>query len=378
MRVALLLPYAENTVGSQRYRLEQWRPELVRLGLEVSLHYLIQDPALLEGLWQRPPRLTVLRDVLLAGLRRVHEATRLDADVVIVHREATLIGPPVAEWRMARRLPLILDFDDAIWLPPRGGRWSLTAAARMPWKTNWTLRWAAGASAGNSHLADHARRYVDQVAVVPSTIDVRGTYAAVRRHQPASPLTLGWTGSHSTARYLRDILPILRKVGRALPIRLRVIGAQVDDADLDIECLPWRADSEVADLLPMDIGLMPLPDDPWTRGKCGLKALQYMALGIPPVVAAVGVNREIVQNGQNGFLVTDPADWETAIARLADPAVRNAMGGAARRTVEERFSSEVAAERLLGLIERVGPRRGTDSARRLDRRAREGSATNPS
>jgi glycosyltransferase involved in cell wall biosynthesis len=354
MHIAILLPYPADTAGSQRYRLEQWRPDLIALGVDVTTHHLIDDPDLIPGLWRRPPRGAAVRGVIGAGLRRVRDALRLDADVVIVHREATLLGPPVVEWLLARRRPLIVDFDDAIWLPPAGaGAWSLAAALRMPGKLNWTLRWAAGASAGNRYLADHARRYLRDVAIVPSTIDVRRTYTTVRRHGPVSPLTLGWTGSHSTAPYLEAILPQLDSLRRTLAIRLRVIGAAVRHPSLDIECVPWQPGSEVADLLGIDVGLMPLPDDPWTRGKCGLKALQYMALGIPPVVAAVGVNREIVEDGRNGLLVTDPSGWEAAITRLAEPTMRATIGAAARRTVEERYSSGIAAERLLRLSESV-------------------------
>jgi glycosyltransferase involved in cell wall biosynthesis len=134
-------------------------------------------------------------------------------------------------------------------------------------------------------------------------------------------------------------------------MRLLVIGAEVAHNDLNIECRPWQSATEVDDLLLMDVGLMPLTDEEWSRGKCGMKALQYMALGIPPIVSPVGVNQSIVEDGMNGFHARSPNDWSRALKMLRDPAARNRLGMAARRRVEEQYSSHVGAVKLARLLE---------------------------
>ena len=167
---------------------------------------------------------------------------------------------------------------------------------------------------------------------------------------------LGWSGSMGTAPYLVAILPTLAEIARTIPLRLRVIGVEVSHPDLDIELVSWDPESEVEDLLPIDIGIMPLPDDPWARGKCAMKTLQYMGLGIPAIVSPVGVNAKIVNHGVNGFLAQDCSEWYQAVEALRDPQVRNRIGSAARQTVTAGYSSSNGASRFATLLESVAAR----------------------
>jgi glycosyltransferase involved in cell wall biosynthesis len=212
--------------------------------------------------------------------------------------------------------------------------------------------------AGNSIIADFARSSCPNVGVVPTTIDVDGAYARRKQHAPGAELVVGWSGSRTTAQYLEAVLPVLARVAEQVPMRLLVIGAEVDHPGLRIECRPWRSDTEVDDLLDMDVGLMPLVDDEWTRGKCGLKALQYMALGIPCILSPVGVNAEIVTDAENGYWVRTEDDWHRSLDALTDPELRERMGAAARLTVRERYSARVGAEKLAALLRQAVPQRG--------------------
>jgi glycosyltransferase involved in cell wall biosynthesis len=143
----------------------------------------------------------------------------------------------------------------------------------------------------------------------------------------------------------------LLQLRQRVDFELRVIGGEVSLTGLDARCQPWRPASEVKDLAAFDVGLMPLPDDPWTRGKCGLKALQYMALGIPPVVSPVGVNAEIVSDGVDGFHAPTPQSWIDRIGQLvSNPALRARLGGEARRTVEARYSARVHVPRVSAIL----------------------------
>ena len=162
---------------------------------------------------------------------------------------------------------------------------------------------------------------------------------------------IGWTGSATTVEHLRPLLPALARLKRQLDFELRVIGGAVHAEGLDVRNVPWNAATEVEDLRAIDVGLMPLPDDEWSRGKCGMKALQYMALGIAPVVSPVGANATIVRDGANGLHAATDDDWIAALGRLGrDPALRARLGAAARGTVEETYSARVQAPRMAHVL----------------------------
>jgi glycosyltransferase involved in cell wall biosynthesis len=214
-------------------------------------------------------------------------------------------------------------------------------------------------SSGNEHLAAFARRHAPRVTVIPSTIDT--VQYGIRPRPPSARPVIGWTGSATTLPYLAAILPALRRLRARMDFELRVIGGHLDDADLAITNVAWSAATEIEDLRAIDIGLMPLADDEWARGKCGMKALQYMALGIPPVVSPVGVNTTIVRHGVNGVLATMDDEWVARLEELGrDPALRARLGGEARRTVETEYSAAVHAPRMAAVLRdaaaQAGPR----------------------
>jgi glycosyltransferase involved in cell wall biosynthesis len=287
----------------------------------------------------------------LAGYRRRFQHLRqaTNFDLAFVYREATLLGPPVLERRLAGRGPLIFDFDDAIYLPPANpsSRWA--SRLRPLSKTARLCEIATHVTVGNETLAVFARSCSAAVSVVPSTID---TIRYVPRDRPPNPRpVIGWTGSTSTVPYLEMLRGPLLELRRRIPFQLRVIGGMLTVPGLDLDCLPWSPHTEVEDLRPLDVGVMPLPDDAWTRGKCGLKALQYMALGIPPVVSPVGVNRQIVEDGENGLHASTEKEWVDRMALLLSrPDLRKRLGAVARRTVEERYSSRVWVPKVAGVF----------------------------
>jgi glycosyltransferase involved in cell wall biosynthesis len=204
--------------------------------------------------------------------------------------------------------------------------------------------------AGNDVLRDYALRYNSHVSVVPTTIDTEH-YIPQPRRTGGLPI-VGWSGSFSTVQYLALVRPALQTLAQHRPYRLRIIGGSgVTVPGVEVECLPWQAETEVTDIGGLDVGLMPLPDDDWARGKCGLKALQYMALAVPAIVSPVGVNTEIVDHGRNGFLAATQADWVAGLERLlTDPSLRRHMGEAARTTVEDRYSARVVVPKVARIL----------------------------
>lgn len=354
MQVLVLAPFAPGYIPSQRYRIEQWARHLERDGIHFRIspfiddaptriihsrgHFLLKASAMLRGVARTLPR--------AAQVRRY--------DVVFVPREAALVGPPILERVASWSRPVIFDFDDAIWMPQHGSANPRWRWLRYPSKTSTICRIAAHVTAGNDFLAEWARRSNERVTVIPSTIDT-GEYSFRKEHRRTDIPTIGWSGSHSTVGFLREIIPGLVETASRRRFRLLVVGAHIDPVDgLNIECRPWSADREVRDIAEMDVGLMPLPDTPWTRGKCAMKALLYLSLGIPAVASPVGANVDVVRDSETGFLASTPEDWADALTRLLDDeALRGRLGAAGRALVLERYASPLQAARLRSIFESV-------------------------
>ena len=360
MRLLAIVPSLPDTNPCQRYRIEQWEPLLARMGVEVTFR-AFEDEELRAVIYQpgRLPRKAAL--IVRALARRSRQLRDLrDFDAVYVLREAALLGPPFFERRIAASgVPLIFDFDDAVFVPYVSPSNGYLSYLKFPGKTRAICRVAAHVMAGNDYLADYARAVNERVTVVPTTIDTE-RYVALLPKPASDPPVIGWTGSYSTAQHLRTLAPALRQLARRERFRLRVIGPPAFELEgVDLEVLPWRSETEVEDLRPVDIGIMPLPDDPWSRGKCALKALQYMALGLPTVCSPVGVNSVIIRDGENGMLAATDDEWiEKLSTLLGSPDLRERLGRAGRATVEERYSAAAQAPRVYRVIESVvGARR---------------------
>jgi glycosyltransferase involved in cell wall biosynthesis len=357
MRLLAIVPSIYDRNPSQRYRIEQWEPHLRRLGVEIT-YQPFEDDELNRMLYQAgrlPQKASLIVKAIwrrAAGLRNLKEF-----DAVYVLREAALLGPPVFERLIARSgVPFIFDFDDAVferYISPSNGYLSYL---KFPGKTKTICRQAAHVMAGNDYLATYARSVNQNVTVVPSTID---TDKYTIEPRPANdPPIIGWTGSYSTVQHLLTLAGTLRRLAKTERFRLRVIGAPETDLaaleGVDVELLTWRSETEVEDLRPFDIGVMPLPDDRWSRGKCALKALQYMALGVPAICSPVGVNSTIIRDGENGMLASTEDEWiEKLTALLRSPELRQRLGRAGRVTVETQYSPNSQAPRIFKIIESV-------------------------
>ncbi len=262
-------------------------------------------------------------------------------DFVFIHREAAPVGYPLFEWIIAKvwRKKIVYDFDDAIWLPNTSAQNSLVAKIKFHRKTALICKWAYKVSVGNEYLGDYARQFNDQVIYNPTTIDTLHLHNQTQA-QTNKRLVIGWTGSHSTLPYLDFLEPILQRLEKTYDFDFQVIANHPPQLNLkSLVYKPWNKATEIQDLLQFNIGVMPLYDDQWAQGKCGFKALQYMALGIPPLVSPVGVNTQIVQDQENGFVCNTPEEWYQALSKLMQsPELRVKLGARARQTVENHYS----------------------------------------
>ncbi|MDP2958849.1 MAG: glycosyltransferase family 4 protein [Longimicrobiales bacterium] len=341
LRVLALAPYPEGA-PSTRYRIVQMLPALRGLGIEVTLH-----PVVSAADYPAVRRRGALAVAALARSARNLSAvldTAGSYDAVLVQRGMSLLRDRAHLPRLARAgVPLLFDFDDAVFLPqPGGSRW--LEALRNPGGTTEALcRAAARVLAGNAYLADFARSAVGpaeegRVRVVPTAVD---TSDLVPRERVGSLPTLGWVGSDTTVPYLESLAPALRRLTEVVPHRLLVVGGSRRPRlpGATFEFAPWSAEREAELIGSMDVGLYPLDDTPWSRGKCGFKALQYLACGVPCVASPVGVLREIVRPGVTGLHAVGEDEWVESCARLLSGAEeRRRMGEAGRTLVEERYS----------------------------------------
>jgi glycosyltransferase involved in cell wall biosynthesis len=347
MRVLAIVPSVYDTNPSQRYRIEQWEPLLRERGVEITYKPFESDE--LHAVLYKPGRMGEKLRLVGEALRRragdVRGARGFDA--VYLLREAALLGPPVFEWMLARSgVPYVFDFDDAVFVPYVSPSNGYLSYLKFPGKTRAICRMAAHVMAGNDYLADYARAVNGRVTVIPTTVDTERY--RVEPRAPNEVPVIGWSGSHSTAQHLATLKGALRRLAGRVRFRLRVVGVPGFTIEgVEVEAVPWRSATEVEDLRPFDVGVMPLPDDHWSRGKCGMKALQYMGLAIPAVCSPVGVNSEIIRDGENGLLAGTDDEWVEKLASLLDSAEERArLGRAGRATVEARYSAAVQAPRV--------------------------------
>jgi glycosyltransferase involved in cell wall biosynthesis len=360
MKVLAWVPYPLGVAPGQRYRIEQWSPYLGDLGIDVTFQPFA-TPGLARALYE-PGQWLAKAAGMAGGLRRrLSEALEArEYDAVLLQREGSLIGPAWTERLLRARQPAIVyDFDDAIYLPYVSPTNRYLSYLKFPSKTRALCRMAAAVMAGNDHLAAYASRYNDCVSVVPSTVSLREYQPRPQPPRERVPV-IGWTGSHSSLQYLSLVRGPLQELRQRREFRLLIIGVEhYEIPGLEVECRRWSAASEVADLWDMDVGIMPLPDEPWARGKCGMKAIQYMGVGIPAVVSPVGANREIVAHAVTGFHAASAADWvETLDRLLADAVLRQRLGLAARESVRLRYSAESQAPRVAEILRSVASRNG--------------------
>ncbi|TAJ24085.1 MAG: glycosyltransferase family 1 protein [Nitrospirae bacterium] len=341
MRLHFLVPYPRDQAPSQHLKFEQYYGHFARAGYEI-----VHDAFYSRQLYQRLGKRGLLWKacgVLWACVKRLRSLWMAwRSDLVYVCLEAMPIGPPILEWVIVHlfKRPMVYDIDDLIYLKKPGSRDPLPTLFDRRRKVEFLMRSARHVIVCTPHLEKVARSVNVRVARISSTIDTVKYRSRERYDTPC--VTIGWSGSFSTSPYLHLLDNVLRTVQQRHGVAIRVIGdARFSIAGVEVQAIPWRLESEVEDLLGMDIGLYPLPHEEWVLGKSGLKALQYMGLGIPTVLTPIGANLEIVEHGKNGFFADSEEEWTDALTKLIqDSTLREEVGRAGRKTVEDRYSVE--------------------------------------
>lgn len=354
MKVLFLTPYPREG-ASNRYRVLQYLPYLDRAGIRYSVRSFLTTE-FYQILYKPRNYGRKLWYFTIATLRRITDIlSARNYDVVFVHRECYPIGPPIFERLLHwMGVPLIYDFDDAIYLPTARGR--LKNFLKNPQKVNTIIKLSDQVIVCNEYLKRYAEKLNSHVTIVPTPLDTEH-FVPRRRHKNRKSLVIGWVGSHTTTKYLDALIPVLQQLRQDHDFELLLVGADRDITIPGVRVInrKWTLVREVVDFQDIDIGIYPLVDDAWTIGKTGFKTIQYMSVGIPCVVSKVGANKTTIRDGVNGFLATTPEEWVRKLSHLlSDHALRERMGRTGRKTVLERFSTDVNAQVLLRILQQTG------------------------
>jgi glycosyltransferase involved in cell wall biosynthesis len=312
-----------------RFRVEQYFPCLQAHGIEATWH---------------PLRGSLKKKFLLyRGLPRF--------DVVIIQRR--LLSPLEFYWIRRRSTKILFDLDDAVMYrsssshrPHSFSRWL---------KFRWMVKGSDAVTVGNEFLKEEVLK-VDrkkQIFLIPTSIDT-GLYPEKKSLSESPEIILGWIGTKGNLKYLKKLEPVFESLAKRFPnLQLKIVSNDFFDSSfIPVIKKPWRLEDENQDLISFDIGLMPLQDDLWSKGKCGLKIIQYLSVGVPVVCTPVGINGEIVKDGRNGFWATSPQEWVDRLATLiSNPALRLKMGQEGIETVEKGYSLAVTSEKFLQVLE---------------------------
>lgn len=359
MKVLILAPYPSEKAPNQRFRFEQYLPFLEKSGIQFDYKPFWNDEV--WDVFYQPGHLRVKLLGLLHGIfRRKLLLFQLNKyDYVFIHREASPVGPPILEFLIARvwKKKIIYDFDDAIWIKNYSdANKGIAKWLKSHQKVGRICRYSHKVSTGNEFLAHFSKKFNPSTTVIPTTIDAEHHHNRLKPVKTEGKLVIGWTGSHSTIAQLLEIEHELAELQSIHDFDFHVIcNADPAFTRLQYEYIPWSFSSEIEDLIKFDIGIMPLRNTDWERGKCGFKALQYMALGIPVVASAVGVNCEIISDGKDGYLIlpNQPNLWITRLKELlTNSDLRQQLGSAGRQTVVQRYSVESNKEKYLRLFEK--------------------------
>jgi glycosyltransferase involved in cell wall biosynthesis len=343
-RILFLVLHRPNRSPSQRYRFEQYLSFLEEHGFEFEFSYLInaKDDKIFYGKGNYLGKLRILLKSIFKRFRDIRRAKNYD--IAFVQRESFMLGSSYFERRIAKKTKMVFDFDDAIWMHVVSENNKSLGFLKNGAKTGEIISCSHLIFAGNDFLADYARQFNSNVKIIPTTVDTDFHKPSEQQKAEEAPICIGWSGSFSTIEHFKLAIPVLHRLKEKYGNRIefKVLGdPNFRYEPLGIQGLAWSHEGEVPALQTMDIGIMPLPKDEWTKGKCGLKGLLYMAVGIPSVMANVGVNPEIVEDGVNGMLC-DPENEEEWFQKLCqlieDKELRSRLGAAGRQHVIEHYS----------------------------------------
>jgi glycosyltransferase involved in cell wall biosynthesis/ubiquinone/menaquinone biosynthesis C-methylase UbiE len=352
MKVLFFTKY-DRLAANTRYRCLQYIPYLQAQGIECSMSPLLDDNYLrFKFSTGKFKFLTVARGYF----HRLKELTKVkNYDVVVLHYELFPYFPAFFEWLLdLLKVNYIYDFDDAIFHQYDANHNPLIRFL-LKRKIEKVIRHSRAVLAGNQYLASYAQKVANRITIVPTVVDpivYEPGCVLELKEDPTKPFTIGWIGSPSTVTYVKEKAPALRRFCLKHNAQLVLVGSgPIDIPGVPVIIRDWSEETELEEIRKFDVGIMPLTDDPWSRGKCGFKLIQYMICGLPVVASPVGVNRELVEHGKSGYLATSDAEWEYALEALyQSSSTRREMGVLGREKVIKNYSIQVYAPKVAEIL----------------------------
>lgn len=353
----LFIPFGSGQAAATRYRVSQYLPYLSKTGIRHKVFSSISEWTTKQMI--QSPNFKGIRKsiyylhVVLERIFRFYPILFLATRYKIVFLQRTTF--PFGLERLLKRVNknIIFDIDDSIYMPDaeESGLIGVVKKYIKRKEVISILKVSQCAIVENNHIKKFVKKYCDQIYIITGPIDTARNYARRDNSNP-DELTIGWIGSPSTTLYLKMLDGVLQQLSKRYKIKLRLIGATFYAIEgVKVEVVNWKEKTEILELHKFDIGIMPMPDNEWTRGKVGCKMLQYMANAIPAVVSHTPTNAEIIKDGINGFLVNSEEEWIEKISLLINnPGLRCKIGIAGRKTVEERFSLDVSSPKFLEIL----------------------------
>ncbi len=350
-----MVPYPKSEAPSQRFRFEQYFSFLLNNDIQVKFNSFYNYSLWIKIYDPESSSIDKFFGVIRGYLRRVRVLFICHQfEFIFIHREITPFGPAIFEWILSRIFnnKIIYDLDDAIWLKDNKSENRIFTFLKNRSKVNRILKLSYKVSCCNNYLASYCKRYNKNVILNPTTIDTNYHIPKKKRASMSNKIVIGWTGTHTTLKYLDLVVPILQELGLESDFIFMVIANQNPELKLNNYIfVPWNKSTEIADLQKIDIGVMPLYDNEWEHGKCGFKALQFMALEIPVLVSPVGVNNIIVDHGINGFHCAVDSDWKKFLLELISSLEKRIkMGKNGRKYIVKNYSVDSNADNFLSLF----------------------------
>lgn len=343
--------YPPGLSPGQRFRIEQYLPYLHDAGIEVETvpYFKQKDFEVMYGGGKIHQKIFA---VAYGFIKRLVLLGRISKyDFIYVQRDVLPVGPAFFEWtcKFIFKKKLIYDFDDAVWMP--GTVRTFFSKFRSYSKVAKVIKWSAATAAGNNFLLDYAQKYSDKAVWLPTVVDTERLHNKIKKHSH-NVITIGWTGSFSTNYYMNSVAEALSTLHKKYGTKFLVISnSDPKLTNVPYDYIEWTQKNEIEDLLKADIGIMPLLNGDWELGKCGFKAIQYMALGIPVLASNVGANKDIIEHGVDSFLYNDMDEFMDYIEKLIEnPEFRDEMGRKARKKIETQFSVKANLSKMIQLF----------------------------
>jgi glycosyltransferase involved in cell wall biosynthesis len=356
-KIAALVPNILGFSPGQRVRIELWEKYLNQAGWTVEF-FPFESESLHEVLYAKKNSFIKAARILGSYQKQLSRVlNRFSSDVIFIYREASLIGPLILERLVARQnIPIVYDIDDPIFLPYKSPTNGWASLLKFSKKTHKLFRLSSQVIAINKLMGDYAATYNPNVTVVHNCVDIEKYKPNGKKNSiEKNGAQLVWIGSHSTMYNLLEIVDPIKKLQKKHKAPLLVIGAgELKVNDIDMEMRQWSAETEVQDLHRGDIGLVPVEDSEWNQWKFFYKTIQYMAVGMPVIAYKIGSNKEVIEDGINGFLVQTEKEWFEKLKLLVEnPDLRIKMGQEARKTVIKNYSVETQIPRMIKVFEKA-------------------------